>query len=158
MGLEHIRELELVENYSPSFVASTSNLFYVLKHGRFLEGAYYVAEEDGKYIASSGWNKYTDDTALILVRTYVLKEYRTQNLLSKLFMPSLLNDCENYEHVWATFNKYNKTMYNWFVRSAESEKHPPTLSMHWPEVFRKFEPIGMKIINHTEQYVAQLRK
>lgn len=144
------------ENYSPLRKDSPANLFYILENGRFRDGAYYVIEEDGKFIAGSGWNQYTSDTALVLVRSYIVPSCRNKFLMAELLLPDMLNDCKDFEHVWITCNKYNKAIYNWFERAAAGKS--PTVGSNWPEIYKNFEPIGIKTVNYTEQYVVQLRK
>lgn len=143
-------------NYSSSMDKCTSNLFYILANGRYLHGAYFVIEDNGEYIASAGWNKYDNDTALVLTRAYVSKTYRATYIMGKLLLPRMLDQCSGFNNVWITCNESNKTIYNWFVRSHEGKI--PALFNNWPEIYSRFEPIGKREVYYTDQYVAQLKK
>ncbi len=153
-GLESLSPLE--ENYSPELSNNPANLFYLLANGRYSDGCYYVAEEDGKYVASAGWNRYDKDTAIVLSRAYVSKPYRTTYIMGSFLLPRMLEQCKDYEKVWITCNDHNKTIYNWFVRSNEGKR--PAMFSNWPEIYSNFEPIGKKTIYYTEQFVVQLKR
>lgn len=156
-GLSNVSDSD-VDNYSPLAAACNSNLFYILKEGRYREGngAYYVAEENGKFIASAGWNMYTEDTAIVLSRAYVAKEHRTSYVMGHDLMPLLLADCAAVPNVWITCNEKNITIYRWFLRAANGKRG--TFFKNWPDIYSKFVPIGKKIIYFTEQYVVELVK
>ncbi len=154
-GLNDITDPQIEQNYSPIYSNINSNLFYILENGRYLNGAYYLLEENGKFIASSGWNQYTDDTALVLSRSFVAKEYRTTYVMGQYLLPLMIEESSIYEHVWITCNGYNKSIYNWFVRAAEGKT--PAMFSNWPEIYLRFKPIGTKIVYNTEQYVAELK-
>jgi predicted secreted protein len=146
------------ENYSPKYADKNSNLFYILDKGRYKKGAYYVLEEDGKYIGSSGWNEYEYETtvSLVLTRSYIIPEKRANYYMAAFLLPSMLEECNNYEKIWITCNKNNDTIYKWFVRNAEGK--PPAIFNNWPDIYKRFEPIGLKTVYYTEQYVAQLKR
>lgn len=157
-GLSEIREKYLIENYSPEYRQINSNLFYILDNGRYSEGngAYYIIEDNNNFIAGSGWNKYDDETAIVLSRSYIKPEYRTEYLMGKYLLPLMLSDCSGFEKVWITCNKYNKAIYNWFCRAHSGKS--PAMFKNWPDIYKKFEPIGIKTVYFTEQYVAQLKR
>lgn len=144
------------KNYSPDFSDINSNLFHVLKNGRFKDGAYYVIEENGKYIASAGWNRYDQSTALVLARAFVSKPYRTTYIMGEMLLPLMLDECKDFENVWITCNEKNRAIYDWFVRNSEGKR--PAMFNNWPEIYNNFEPIGTRIVYFTEQYVAQLKR
>ena len=139
------------ENYSPECDQDPANLFFILKNGRYKTGKYYVIEEEGEYVASAGWYEYDIDTALLMTRSYTSKQYRTKFLLGKELLPRMINECSHYKNVWITFNKYNKALYDWLCR-------PTKENTYWPESWHKFQPIGLKEIFYTEQYVIELIK
>jgi len=93
---------------------------------------------------------------LVLSRSYITKEYRTTYLLGQLLLPRMLEETEQFKNVWITCNENNKSIYDWFVMTASGKQ--PTLFNHWPKIYDRFEPIGMKEVYYTNQYVAQLRK
>lgn len=155
-GLSQIDEPHLLENYHPSYSSNKGNLFYVLGQGRFLNGNYYIIESNGQYIGSAGWNPYTNDTALALTRAYIIKDYRTEYLMAELLMPRILEESKEYPKLWITCNEYNKSIYNAFVKLSKNQT--AGLFNPWPEIYRQFIPIGKKIVNYTEQYVAELRR
>lgn len=153
-GLSELNPLE--PNYSPELSYQTCNLFYLLENGRYSDGCYYVIEENGKYIASAGWNRYDNDTAIVLSRAYVSRPYRTTYIMAENLLPRMLEQCGHYEKIWITCNEHNKAIYNWFVRSNEGKR--PAMFNNWPEIYGNFEPIGKKIIYFTEQFVVQLKR
>lgn len=156
-GLSNIEDEQLLDNYSPSRSHVNSNLFYILNNGRYQNGTYYVVEDDnGNYVCSAGWNMYDNDTALVLTRAYVSTEYRTSYIMGELLLPRMIESCSRFKNVWITCNKYNKAIYDWFDRNVSGKQ--PALFNNWPPVYSQFEPIGLKIVNNTEQYVVQLRK
>ncbi len=155
-GLYDIPESHLVNNYTPKYRDSNANLFYILNEGRYKDGAYYIVEKDGKYVCSSGWNKYNDTTALVLTRSYVARQYRTQYLMASLLLPTMIEETSGYENTWLTCNKNNPTLYEWFVRSSQGKR--AAIFADWPEIYKKFRPIGEMDIYYTQQMVAQLER
>lgn len=153
-GLSLLDPLE--ENYSPELSSNPANLFYLLETGRYNDGCYYVVENEGMYVASAGWNRYSDDTAIVLSRAYVSKPYRTKYVMGNLLLPRMLEECKSYKNVWITCNEHNRAIYDWFVRSNEGRR--PAMFNNWPEIYNNFEPIGKKVIYYTEQFVAQLKR
>jgi len=142
------------DNYSPDMAHCNSNLFFILENGRYTDSTYYVIEEDGKYIGSAGWNKYDDSTALLLTRAYITPKYRAKYLMGNLLVPQMLAATLNFEKVWLTFNEYNNTIYNWFLRNDAGLR--PALFNNWPDIYKQFVPIGKHIVYNTKQYVVQL--
>lgn len=159
-GLEKITDENLLVNYHPDFYETPGNLFYIIKYGRYRKGVgkYYVIEEDNKYVCSAGWNEYEFDTsiAFALTRMYIDQAYRGQYLVAQHILSKTLDETNQYAKIWLTVNKYNKRLYDWFVRA---EQHKRTaLFNDWPEVYRKFKPIGEKTIYSTTQYVVELTR
>lgn len=155
-GLNHVTEGKSWENYSPEMRHKPSNLFYVLKHGRYKKGSYFVVEKDGEYVCSAGWNEYTIDTALVLTRAYVSKPYRTQYLMASLLLPTMIEETSGYKHTWITCNKDHGALYQWFVRSSQGKQ--PAMFSNWPPIYERFLPIGEKTVYFTEQLVAELER
>ena len=155
-GLSYITEAHLAPNYSPNYAHVNSNLFYILEQGRYKQGAYYVIEENGEFIASAGWNKYTDDTALALTRAFVSKPYRATYIMGEKLVPLMIEGAAKYDNFWITCNEYNKAIYNWFYRTHQGKR--AAMYNNWPEIYSRFEPIGQKTVYNTEQYVVQLKK
>lgn len=155
-GLSLITNTNLVKNYHPDYKSEPANLFYILKNGRFSIGNYYIAEEDNCYIGSAGWNWYQDDIALALTRAYVSPNYRQKNIMGNYFLPRILDETTLYNRIWCTCNKYNKVIYDGFVRLAAGRR--AGLTNPWSEIYKKFVPIGIHTVNYTEQYVAEYRR
>lgn len=152
-GLEKINEPHILKNYHPDYENESGNLFYIIQKGRFDIGNYYVMlNEYDEYIGSAGWNEYTTDIALILVRSFVLKKYRTNHYIGHYIFPKILSDTINYTHRYATFNEYNKLIYDAMVRIKNNKMHS---LFPWLEIYKKFNPIGQQMINNTLQYVAE---
>lgn len=148
------------KNYHPDFEDYSGNFFYILKNGRYSKGngKYLILENDGKYICSAGWNRYELDPtiALVLTRMYVNKAYRAQYLVGKNILPILLEETANYDRVWITSNQHNKSIYKWFSRAAEGKN--PSLFNQWPEIYKKFKPIGQREVYYTIQDVVELSR
>jgi len=148
---------KLFENYLYEYRENAANLFYLLKQGRYKTGTYFViADDQDNYIASSGWYEYNKDTALVLTRMLVTPEYRTSYIVGHKLLPLMIDRASKYKNVWITCNEYNKSIYNWFSRSSEGKS--PSLYRNWPEVYKKFKPIGQHKVNGVQQYVASLEK
>ena len=156
-GLSKITDPKHLQNYHPDFAEHTGNLFYVLNNGRYLKGKYYVIEEDDNYICSAGWNEYEldSDIALMMTRFYVMPEYRKKYYATSHILPKALEEAKDYKHIWMSMNEYNKSLYTWFDRAAKGKL--PGLFDYWPEIYRKFVPIGKHDIYYTEQYVVEYR-
>lgn len=155
-GLSAIEEHDLAVNYHPLLQSESSNIFYLLNNGRYNVGSYYVLEEDGKYVGSAGWNHYNDNTALVLTRAYIDKNYRTQYLMAEYFLPKIFNEAESYEKLWITCNDYNKSIYAALIKMSENQN--AGMFNSWPEIYKKFKPAGTKLVNNTVQYVAEHTK
>jgi hypothetical protein len=147
---------DIAKNYLYKYRDDPANLFYILQHGRYQIGKYFViTDEHDNFIAGAGWNQYTADTALILTRMVVHPKYRTQYIIGTEILPEIINQTKHYNKVWITANDYNKSIYRWFERAAEGK--PTALYNDWPEIYKRFEPIGQHSVNHTVQWVAQLK-
>jgi len=155
-----ITDENLLKNYHPDNKNLPENLFYILRNGRYRKGLgkYYVIEIDNEYICSAGWNEYEfdKDIALLLTRMFVNEKYRAKYYSGNYILPRCIVETVDYAHCWITCNEYNKTIYDWFSRSAQGIT--PALYNNWPEIYRKFKPIGKKSVYFTDQYVAELEK
>jgi acyl carrier protein len=156
-GLRKITNEDIIKNYHPDYHEHSGNLFYIIKYGRYRKGfgKYYVLEEDGKYICSAGWNEYETDPsiAFALTRMYIDPEYRGQYLVAQHILSKTLNETKKYAKIWLTVNKYNKRLYDWFVRADQHKR--TALFNDWPKIYRNFKPIGEKTIYNTNQYVVE---
>lgn len=159
-GLSKITDEQIIKNYHPDFAHISSNLFYILEHGRYGKGkgTYYVVEEQGEYVCSAGWNEYEIEPtiAFALTRMFVAPKYRGTYVVAKYILDKSLLATEKYEKVWLSVNEYNKTLYTWFVRANENKK--TSLFNDWPDTYRNFKPIGQRIIYNTPQYVVELER
>lgn len=155
-----ITDTNIISNYHPDYSDTAGNLFYILQAGRYRlsKGKYWVMEENGEYLGSAGWNEYELDTdvALVLTRTYVPKKFRGQYLLANHLLPMMLQETSNYQKTWLTVNEHNDVLYQWFLRSSENKR--PALFNNWPQIYKKFYPIGKKDIYYTQQYVLEYTK
>lgn len=157
-GLSKIADENILINYHPDYSDHNSNLFYIIRHGRYRKGygKYYIIEEEDKFICSAGWNEYEIDPtiAFALTRMYIDPSYRGQYLVAQHILSKTLNETKSYDKIWLTVNKYNKRLYDWFVRADQNKR--TALFNDWPEVYRNFKPIGEKTIYNTPQYVVEL--
>lgn len=154
-----ISNTDIIKNYHPSYLTDPANIFYILNdsNGRYQKekGAYYVLEDEGKYVCSAGWNQYDldDNVALALTRAYVNPEYRTKYYMGEYILPEIIKNTRDYNHLYITADSHNSAIYQWFVRAASGKS--PGMFNDWPDIYRKFKPIGKKNIYYTEQYVAE---
>ena len=146
---------QLAINYLYEYRETPGNLFYILNQGRYNTGSYFVVTDNNRYIASAGWNHYNDDTALLLTRMLVIPEYRGSYILAKTVLQTMIDQSSNYKNQWITFNEYNLTLYKWFERVEEGKRG--ALFNNWPDIYARFKPIGQRQINHTLQYVVELK-
>ena len=159
-GLSKVTDENILVNYHPDYSDNSSNLFYIIRYGRYRKGLgkYYVIEEAGEYVSSAGWNEYEDDptTAFALTRMYTDPVYRGQYLVAQNILSKSLRETQRYDKVWLTVNKYNKRMYDWFVRADQNKR--TALFNDWPAIYRDFKPIGERIVYNTPQYVVELTR
>lgn len=149
-----------IENYLYSHKENAANLFYRLDNKEYKTGGYFVmTDDDDKYIASAGWYRYNSKISLAMTRMLIIPEYRTKYIFAPKVLPKMIDnsDCE---YVWMTFNEYNKTIYNWFerVHQGKSSAIGNSTGANWPAIYKKFKPIGKKIVNGMEQYVVEFKK
>lgn len=146
---------DITKNYLYDHCNNPANLFYILQHGRYQHGSYFVITDAAdNYLASAGWNQYNDDTALLLTRMLVIPEYRGSYILAKNVLQTMIDQTSEYKHRWITFNDYNLTLYKWFERVDQGKRG--ALFNNWPDIYARFLPIGQHIINHTLQHVVEL--
>lgn len=140
-------------NYHPDHSTESRNLFYLLKNGKYSAGGYYVISKDQNYVASAGWYPF-EDGIIALSRAYISQDYRNQPVLGDFILPKILVEADRRgKKVWMTFNEENKKIYEGFKRTQYSRA--PILGQQWPETFRKFKPVGQKLINNFNQYVVE---
>lgn len=147
----------IIKNYHPDFKDNPANIFYILNDpkGRYNKGCYYVLEDNGTYVCSAGYNEYDLDNtiALALTRAYVAPKYRTKYYMGEYILPKIIESTVDYDHLYITADSHNSAIYQWFVRANQGKK--PGMFNDWPEIYRKFKPIGKQTIYYTEQYVAE---
>jgi hypothetical protein len=85
----------------------------------------------------------------------VVPEYRGSYILAKTVLQEMIDQSSNYKNQWITFNEYNLTLYKWFERVEQGKRG--ALFNDWPEIYARFKPIGQREINHTLQYVVELK-
>ena len=154
--LSTITDNTVIKNYHPNYKDMSGNLFYILENGRYClgKGKYYIVENNGEFVCSAGWNEYDSETALVLTRMYVAPKYRVNYHVANYILPEILKEVNHYKNVWATVNEYNRALYEWFVRDRSGKR--TALFNDWPDIYRKFKPIGKKNIYYTDQYVIEL--
>ena len=159
-GLSNITDSEIIKNYHPDFSSEPGNLFFILKNGRYAKGngTYYILEEHGQYVCSAGWNEYEYDPtiAFALTRMYTDPSHRGKYLVANHILTQTLKETAHYSKIWLTVNKHNKLLYEWFVRADQGKS--TGLVNNWPDVYKKFKPIGQMKIYNTDQYVVELQK
>ena len=154
--LKHgLEEAVGLENYHPDVSSNPANLFYILKEGRYKHGNYFVMEEDGKYAGSAGWNPY-GDVALVLTRAFIPTWCRVKYNMAYHLLPIIFDQTVSYERLWVTCNDYNFSIYQALTRMQSGKS--AGLFESWPPIYKKFVPIGKKIVNYTEQYVAEYKR
>jgi len=159
-SFEEINDDKIIKNYHPDFHNEPGNIFYILDQGRYRKGfgKYFVVTIDNKYACSAGWNEYelNNNVALLLTRMYVAPQYRRKYIIGNNILPQCIAEADNYKHLWITANDYNKSIYTYFERSSQNKR--TTLFDDWPDIYRKFTPIGKKTVYYTEQWVAEYNK
>jgi len=151
-----ITDPAIVENYHPKHSRNPGNLFFILENGRYKIGNYSVIlDDDENFIASAGWNQYELDhsVALLLTRMYVSPQHRTQYYIGNHILPVALIEAAEYKHKWITCNEHTIMIYEWFTRAAQKKRS--ALYSDWPDIYKKFRPIGKKNIYYIDQYVAE---
>ena len=149
-----ITDTNIISNYHPDYSDFSGNLFYILAHGRYIRGKYFIiVDETDNFIASAGWNEFNVDVALILTRMYVSPKFRTRYIIGKTVLPTMLTETMEYKNVWMTVNQFNKSIYNWLARNDTQNRIG-----NWPDIYKNFKPIGQQVINNTLQYVLEYQR
>lgn len=158
ISFSKITDKNLLKNYHPDYKNEPANIFYILNdaNGRYKRGCYYVLEDEGKYLCSAGYNEYDLDSsvALALTRAYINPECRAKYFMGEYILPKIIENTTQYSHLYITADSHNSAIYQWFVRANEGKR--PTMFNDWPEIYKKFKPIGKKNIYYTEQYIVEL--
>lgn len=158
-ALSRITNTDIIHNYHPDYSSNPANIFYILNDtsGRYNIGMYYVLEENGEYVCSAGWNQYELDPniALALTRAYVDPKHRTKYYMGEYILPKIIENTKQYKHLYITADSYNNAIYQWFVRSNSGKR--TGMFADWPDIYRRFKPIGKQVIYYTEQYVAEYK-
>lgn len=149
---------QYIKNYHPDFCDTNSNIFYILNdiHGRYKTGCYYIIEEDEQFVCSAGWNEYEKDIALALTRAYVSPKFRTKFYMGKYILPEIIEKTTAYKNLYITADSFNNAIYQYFVRAEQNKT--TALFNDWPDIYKKFKPIGLKLIYNTLQYVASYER
>lgn len=155
-----VTDPNLMPNYHPDFADKPGNLFYVLKEGRYSpdKGKYSIILDNDEYVSSAGWNKYElePNVALMCTRMYIVPSRRSQYHIGRLVLPVAIEEASiNHDKLWITCNDYNSFIYQWFLRSSQGKLG--SLDKPWPDVYKRFKPIGIKNVYYTDQYVAELK-
>jgi len=156
-SFSNITDLNIIKNYHPNYSDDPANIFYILNdvNGRYHRGCYYVLEDNGEYVCSAGYNQYDLDQtiALALTRAYVNPKYRANYYMGEYILPKIIEHTTLYKHLYITADSYNSAIYQFFVRANEGKR--TAIFNDWPDIYRKFKPIGKKSIYYTEQFVAE---
>jgi hypothetical protein len=157
-SLKHIADDKIVKNYHPDYSNTAGNLFYILNEGRYHLGKYFVVTIDDKYVCSAGWNKYElePDTALLLTRMYIVPECRGQYIIGNNVLPICIREAHAYNRLWITANEHNLSIYTYFERASQNKR--TALFNDWPDIYKRFKPLGKKTVYYTEQWVAEYDK
>jgi hypothetical protein len=149
------KSLDYAKNYHPDFHDNDGNIFKLLSSGRYAKGKYFVIIDNDEFVCSAGWNEYELDTsiALALTRAYVSPKHRASYHMGNYIVPKIIEETTNYQHLYITSNEYNSAIYKFFVRASSGKS--TSVSQDWPEIYKKFKPIGIKNIYYTDQYVAE---
>ena len=147
---------DIAKNYLYTHHNDPANLFFILKNGRYQGGSYFVVtDHNDTYLASAGWNHYSDNIALLLTRMLVIPKLRGSYILARTVLQTMIDQSTNYNCRWITFNDYNITLYKWFERVDQGKSG--ALFNSWPKIYSRFSPIGQHQVNHVLQYVVQLK-
>lgn len=155
-GVSEIHDENIIKNYHPDYSNIPGNLFYILESGRYHHGKYFVITDDSdKYVCSVGWNEYDlkPDVALLLTRMYITPAYRAQYIIGKTLLPQMITEAKNYSRLWITANNHNRSIYRYFERASQNKS--TVLFNDWPDIYRRFKPIGKHSVYYTEQWVAE---
>jgi hypothetical protein len=160
-GLSEVDHISIIKNYHPDYSNIPGNLFYILDQGRYRigHGKYFVITDDhDKYVCSAGWNEYDLDStvALLLTRMYITPRYRAQYIIGKMVLPLMISEAGNYSKLWITSNNHNRSIYTYFERASQNKR--TVLFNDWPDIYKRFKPIGKKIVYYTEQWIAEYDK
>lgn len=152
-----IKDSNLIENYNPSYSMNPANIFYILNNtDRYKNGIYYVLENEGEFVLSTGWNsyEYNPEIALVLTRTYVNPKYRGKLLMAKYVLPDILMKVKEFKHVYVTVNKFNTKLITSFEKLLKSKRQLNSNA----KMYKNLVPKGIMNIYFTDQYVFEFIK
>ena len=160
-GLSSIQDSNIIKNYHPDYSHADSNIFYILNGGRYHRdhGKYFViTDNDDKYMCSAGWNRYDLDhsVALLLTRMYVEPVHRFKYIIGKTVLSQMIEEAINYDRLWITANNYNQSIYKYFERAHHNKR--TVLFNDWPDIYRRFKPVGQQLVYYTPQWIAEYDK
>lgn len=156
-NFRQITQSNLIKNYHPDFKNQPENIFFNLENNRYSIGNYFILlDNDDNYVCSAGWHRYNDDTALLLTRAYVTDKYRTLYPMAEFILPGILRESKDFKKRWITVNKYNFIMYKWWERAACGKS--TSIGNDWPDIYKKFRPIGWQTVNFVEQLVVEYQE
>jgi hypothetical protein len=114
-----------------------------------------VLENNSELVCSAGWNEYDLDKniALALTRAYVEPKFRAKYYMGEYILSEIVESTRQYQHLYITSNSYNSAIYQFFVRASQGKR--TAIYNDWPEIYKKFKPVGVKNIYYTDQYVAE---
>jgi hypothetical protein len=160
-GLSEVVHDSIIKNYHPDYNNIPGNLFYILDQGRYRRGhgKYFVITDDyDKYVCSAGWNEYdlNPSVALLLTRMYITPAFRAQYIIGNTILPGMIQEAINYSKLWVTVNDHNHSIYKYFQRVSQNKR--TALFNDWPDIYKRFKPIGKHTIYYTEQWTAEYDK
>ena len=109
-------------------------------------------------MCSAGWNRYDLDhnVALLLTRMYVDPIHRFKYIIGNNVLPIMIQEAILYDKLWITANDYNRSIYRYFERASQNKR--PVLYNDWPDIYKRFKPIGQKTVYYTSQWIAEYDK
>ena len=154
--------IELTESGHPAEInmrysdweSNPASLFYLIyKEQRLVgsSGQYFVLNDNGNTAAGSGVY-VKDNTAILLVRSWIIPEFRSKWLLHEHLLPLQLTWARSQaaKDAMITVNEYNKNLLVIFKRAMRSERHP--MSKWYKDAVISDEP---EIIKNVPQWTVK---
>ncbi len=131
----------MAKNYSMSLESNT--LLHSFLYKENFDKNFSVVEKEGLPVACASFYSL-ENYAVLLSRSYVVREHRNNWHLTELLERQLVNCDDNVLRV--CFNSPTASFYEYIRRKSNS---------YLPNIWYKFLPIGKHVINNTEQYVIE---
>lgn len=139
-------------NFALDYHDRSNTLLWQFYNGRYKDcgigaGDYLLMfDPQGKLMGGAGFYCYDSQYIMAMSRFYVMPGFEGQWIGQYLLQKQIERSRGKGRKMIITFNDYNKRIYDFYTDKID--KLPP--------IWSQFKPVGLKTINHIEQYVCEM--